>query len=290
MRLTKEIVFELLQSDQDFPIDFDDAWKWVEYAQKKDALKKLRSNFLKKVDYVGDDSDESDVDFAFAFAKAKRGGQNRRIIFLTVDCFKSFCMMAGTPKGREVRQYFLDCERELKRRIQEERNQFKRDKQQVLIEAMVSKDVVSRKPKFDDEFYAMVYRLYGKGLKDRDPKLSQRPPYLAILTNNAVYDRMLGGVAPGGVKDTLNQVNPRRENGTRKNKQHSHLKELGRFHLETHLYTLKAMATMFPDGRWDLFMQAIKQAFPDDEPLQLTLWSIYEQIQMESSGDLPGSN
>ncbi len=286
MQLTEEIVFGLLQSDQDFPIDFDDAWKWIEYTQKKTALSKLRNNFDKGSDYLGDDSDEDDMDFALPNGKAKRGGQNRNIIFLTVDCFKNFCMMAGTPRGREVRRYFLNCEKELKRRLEEERSQFKQDKQQVLIEAMVSKDVVSRKPKFDDEFYAMVYRLYGKGLKDRDPKSSQRPPYLAILTNNAVYNRMLGGVAPGGVKDTLDQVNPRRENGTRKNKHHSHLKELGRFHLETHLYTLKVMATLFPDGRWDLFMEAVTRAFPNDEPLQLTLWSVYEQIQMESQCDV----
>lgn len=99
MELTEEIVFGLLQSDQDFPIDFDDAWKWVEYAQKKDALRKLRNNFLKDIDYLGDDGDEDDNKLAFANAKASYGGHNRRIIFLTVDCFKSFCMMAGTSKG-----------------------------------------------------------------------------------------------------------------------------------------------------------------------------------------------
>jgi hypothetical protein len=32
-------------------------------------------------------------------------------IYLTVDCFKSLGMMAGTQKGKEVRKYFLECEK-----------------------------------------------------------------------------------------------------------------------------------------------------------------------------------
>jgi hypothetical protein len=42
---------------------------------------------------------------------------------------------------------------------------------------------------------------------------------------------MLGEEQPGGVKATLN---PRRENGTRKDRHHWHLKDLGVYHLETH--------------------------------------------------------
>ena len=276
MELTPEEVFALINTDNQFPIDFDVAWQWIGYTRKSDAKEVLESRFDKGFDFCGE------------LRKNSKRGRPSEELFLTVDCFKQFCMVAGTQKGKEVRRYFLDCERELKRRIEEERNQFKPGKQQVLMAAMVSQDTVSRYPKFDDEFYTMLYRLYGKGLKDRDPK--SRPPYVAILTNKIVYDRMLGGVASGGVKDTLNQVNPRRASGTHKDKHHWHLKELGRFHLQTHLYTLKAIANMIPDGRWDLFMQAIKQAFPGDEPLQLTLWSIYEQIQMETLGDLPESN
>jgi phage anti-repressor protein len=39
--------------------------------------------------------------------------------------------MAGTQKGREIRIYFLNCEAELKRRIEEERNQSSQDRQRV---------------------------------------------------------------------------------------------------------------------------------------------------------------
>jgi phage anti-repressor protein len=43
----------------------------------------------------------------------KREGAGRKAIgyFLTVDCFKAFCMMAGTSKGKEVRLYYLKIEK-----------------------------------------------------------------------------------------------------------------------------------------------------------------------------------
>jgi phage anti-repressor protein len=278
MELTPEEVFALINTDNQFPIDFDVAWKWVGYNQKSDAKKILEATFDEGFDFSGE------------FLKNSRRGRPQEKIFLSVDCFKQFCMVAGTEKGKEVRRYFLNCETELKRRIEEERNQFKPDKQQVLMAAMVSQDVVSRKPKFDEDFYAMIYRLYGRGLKNHDPKSNARSPLVALLTNKLVYDRMLGGVASGGVKDTLNKVNPRRESGTRKDKHHWHFKELGRFHLETHIYAVKAIANIIPDGRWDLFMQMIERAFPNDAPLQLTLWSIHEQLEMELLKGLPESN
>jgi hypothetical protein len=39
-------------------------------------------------------------------------GKPRDGYMLTVDCFKAFCMMAGTEKGKEVRKYYLRIEKE----------------------------------------------------------------------------------------------------------------------------------------------------------------------------------
>lgn len=47
-------------------------------------------------------------------AKSPTGGRPSEQLYLTVDCFKQLCMMANTEKGREVRKYFLECERKLK--------------------------------------------------------------------------------------------------------------------------------------------------------------------------------
>lgn len=269
MELTPEDVFAIIQSDKEFPIDFDDAWRWIGYTRKDSAKDLLVSSFKKDVDFFAPGETGA--------KKKGRGGHNRELIFLTVDCFKSFCMMAGTQKGREVRLYFLRCEAELKRRIEEECNQSKQNVQQKLVAAMVSPDVVSRQSRFKEEFYKMLYRKRGQGWEKRDPK-KFRPSCVGQWTNLVVYDRLLGGTAPGGVKDTLNKVNPRRENGTRKNKHHNHLKELGQFHLESHLYALMAIGNTIPDGDWDMFMYKVAQAFPNNEALQLTLWDIYEQM------------
>ena len=38
-------------------------------------------------------------------------------IYLTVECFKMWGMMAGTQQGKEVRKYFLECERIAKSKV-----------------------------------------------------------------------------------------------------------------------------------------------------------------------------
>ncbi|KAJ3072860.1 hypothetical protein HK102_006151 [Quaeritorhiza haematococci] len=40
-----------------------------------------------------------------------RGGHNKQTILLTPDTFKDLCMMAGTPEGKEARQYFRTMEK-----------------------------------------------------------------------------------------------------------------------------------------------------------------------------------
>jgi phage anti-repressor protein len=52
--------------------------------------------------------------------QTKGRGEDRRTVnyFLTTDCFKSFCMMAGTDKGKEVRRYYLDIEKKYRSLVQ----------------------------------------------------------------------------------------------------------------------------------------------------------------------------
>ncbi|HEY9750528.1 MAG TPA: hypothetical protein V6C63_17735 [Allocoleopsis sp.] len=94
-----ELAKQLYYSAEQFPIDFDNAWVWLGYATKQKALKKLKVHF------------EEGVDFLTKGLKSSVGGRPSDLILLSVDCFKSLGMMAGTEKGKEIRRHFIECER-----------------------------------------------------------------------------------------------------------------------------------------------------------------------------------
>lgn len=94
---------ELIASSSDpFPVDFDRAWQWIGYSRKDHAKAAMEKNFAAGTDYQS------------RAIGTVAGGTPREEIRLTVDCFKAFCMMAGTEQGRKVRAYFIECERRLK--------------------------------------------------------------------------------------------------------------------------------------------------------------------------------
>ncbi|WP_181357430.1 hypothetical protein [Stenomitos frigidus] len=95
-----ELAASLLDATEPFPVDFDDAWHWLGYSTKQMAQKKLLNNF------------ESGNDFLIErFPEPQVTGRPLEKLYLTIDCFKSLGMMAGTERGKQVRRYFLDCER-----------------------------------------------------------------------------------------------------------------------------------------------------------------------------------
>jgi phage anti-repressor protein len=89
------------KSSSRFPVDFDLAWEWVGYSRKDSALEALKSNFEAKIDYSTFSRNRSDG----------KSGKPYTVYMLTVDCFKAFCMMARTEKGKEVRKYYLELEK-----------------------------------------------------------------------------------------------------------------------------------------------------------------------------------
>ena len=98
MEFSQEMALALVESPERFPVDFDEAWQWIGYSTKQKARNKLFNNF------------ERGEDFLTEWLKTPLNGRPRELITLTVDCFKSLGMMAGTDKGREIRRYFLKCE------------------------------------------------------------------------------------------------------------------------------------------------------------------------------------
>ncbi len=99
----------IIESSDPFPVNFDEAWQWIGYSRKDHAKRALLKNF------------ELGIDFLLPISGKQKnngsGGHNIEEIRLTTDCFKAFCMMAGTSKGKEVRNYFLECEKAAKKQL-----------------------------------------------------------------------------------------------------------------------------------------------------------------------------
>jgi phage anti-repressor protein len=107
---------QIARSTEQYPVDFDQAWQWIGYSRKGDALNVLKANFEEGADFDSRRSENqksTDLDFGINRNQDRGWGGDRKSVyyFLAVDCFKSFCMMAGTDKGREVRKYYLQIEK-----------------------------------------------------------------------------------------------------------------------------------------------------------------------------------
>ncbi|TAD95615.1 MAG: hypothetical protein EAZ96_26665, partial [Oscillatoriales cyanobacterium] len=91
-----------------FPVDFDDAWQWVGYSRKDHAKHSLLQNFRDGFDFYVPNIREM----------KKISRYNPEKIYLSIDCFKMFCMLAETELGDNVRLYFLECEKKLHKVMQ----------------------------------------------------------------------------------------------------------------------------------------------------------------------------
>ncbi len=97
----------LFDSPESFPVDFDLAWQWLGYFDKPTAKRALLNcSFVEEIDFR--------INAALSTASDPRPKEH---ITLSVDCFKTWGMMAGTKQGKQVRLYFLNCEKVAKSKI-----------------------------------------------------------------------------------------------------------------------------------------------------------------------------
>jgi phage anti-repressor protein len=113
--LTIDLAMGLMLSEDEFPIDFDQAWRWIGYSKKSNAKRGLETaGFEKDFDYKVLLNHEQSDNHAGLTPQERAVNARTEEIWLTVDCFKLLAMMAQTSRGQEVRQYFLACEKRLK--------------------------------------------------------------------------------------------------------------------------------------------------------------------------------
>ena len=97
-------------SSQEFCIDLEGeapdgrpVWEWMGYSRKDSATRSL-SKLIEGVDFLLHNS---------VGQTAGRGGHNREAVLFSRDGFKQWGMLAGTDRGRQIRLYFIECEKRL---------------------------------------------------------------------------------------------------------------------------------------------------------------------------------
>ena len=93
-----ELAQQLVESTDTFPVDLDSAVIWLGFPRKDSAVDVLKSYF------------EEGLDFRQT-RKSLTGGRPSHSYYLTVNCFKELGMLAKTSQGKQIRKYFLECER-----------------------------------------------------------------------------------------------------------------------------------------------------------------------------------
>ena len=124
----------------DFIIDLDDIFKWLQFSNKENALRTLKNNFIENEHYKFVDIDEK---------KGGRGGHNKKTILVTVNTFKSMCFIASTSKAKEIRMYYLKLEKIFHDTINEQETEFKNEFKKMLLE----KDTKILKYEKDNKLY-----------------------------------------------------------------------------------------------------------------------------------------
>ncbi len=112
-----ELAKQLINSQYQFPVDFNDAWIWLEYSKKSNAKRFLMENFEEGEDYVILLITEQADNEGVLSPQEKAVLQGTEILKLTIDCLKNWGMMCGKAKGKEVRKYFLQCEKIAKEKV-----------------------------------------------------------------------------------------------------------------------------------------------------------------------------
>lgn len=103
----------------DFIIDLDNVWKWMEFSTKQRGKYLLEKDFIFDIDYkilLNNDVRQK---------KEGRGGHNNQKYLMTINTFKLLCLKADTKKAKEIHEYYIKLEKLLNETIKEECIEYK---------------------------------------------------------------------------------------------------------------------------------------------------------------------
>jgi len=171
----------------------DDVWKWCGFTRKDNAKAVVKKNFIENTDYkivflksqenlqvyeikAGFEVVETDyctynVDEEKAAPPTSGAGPSTRNLggrpstqlLMTIETFKSLCMLAGTSKSKEIRQYYLKLEDLMQETLHEESEELKKE----LIKVKREKYLMKNRRWADVEPCETIY-VYKDNIKDAD--------------------------------------------------------------------------------------------------------------------------
>ena len=109
----------------DFPINLENVFSMIGFANKGNAMKTIKNNFIENEDYK-----------IVIFRTEKNlnvkdlGGRPVDTVMLNIDTFKNLCMIAKTEKGKEIRKYYVKLEDIYNAIIKEELEENKKELEQ----------------------------------------------------------------------------------------------------------------------------------------------------------------
>ena len=152
----------------DYPINLEDIFHMIGFANKGNAKRTLENNFTK------------DEDYKITILPSEKGQIAREDIMLNVDTFKNLCMLAKTDKGKQIRKYYVKLENIYNRIIKEE---IEETNQQLELERENTQKQLEEKQKELDEQQKKIDLLENK------PKthgfLARRHGYVYMITDRA---------------------------------------------------------------------------------------------------------
>ena len=97
----------------DYPINLENVYRMLGFANKGNAMKTIVSNFVENDDYKIIKFTNKLIDDCLLVRTEKqtnRGGHNREDVMLNIDTFKNLAMLVKTPEGTTIRKYYIKME------------------------------------------------------------------------------------------------------------------------------------------------------------------------------------
>ena len=123
----------------DYPINLDDVYKMIGFANKGNAKRTLENNFIENEDYKKQNYTKN-----LLKNDKTHGGNNKETILLNVDTFKNLCMVTKTDKAKEIRKYYVKLENIYNKLINEEYKNYQNELQEK------ESELIQQKEEFND--------------------------------------------------------------------------------------------------------------------------------------------